>query len=180
MSSGDRFKDKVAIVTGGCCGIGRGCADVLADHGGQVVVLDVNDEVGTKLNHTNMHYIRCDMTKEDEIKNVIEEVVRKYGKIDCLVNNVGGHPGYTNIDELSVQSFKDLLNLNLVSYFTASKYALPHLRKTKGSIVNITSISGHAGTANSPSYCATKGGGISLTKALAIDEAKHGVRVNAC
>ncbi|XP_060586234.1 17-beta-hydroxysteroid dehydrogenase 14-like [Ruditapes philippinarum] len=179
MASGDRFKDKVAIVTGGCCGIGRGCVDVFADHGGKVAVLDVNDEEGAKIANDNVYFIHCDMNSEDEIKKAIEKVVEKYKKIDCLVNNAGKHPGNKSIDELSVDSFRDLLNLNLVSYFAACKYALPYLRKTSGSIVNITSISGHSGTANSPSYCATKGGGISLTKALAIDEAKYGVRVNA-
>ncbi|XP_060593663.1 17-beta-hydroxysteroid dehydrogenase 14-like, partial [Ruditapes philippinarum] len=117
----------------------------------------------------------CNMTKEEKLK---ELVVKKYGQLDCLVNNVGTHPGSKTIDELTVQSFRDLLNLNLVSNFTASKYALPYLRKSKGNIVNITSISAHSGTGLASSYCATKGGCLSLTKALAIDEAKHGVRVN--
>ncbi|XP_060593802.1 17-beta-hydroxysteroid dehydrogenase 14-like [Ruditapes philippinarum] len=187
MSSSDatrglRFYNKVAIVTGGCRGIGRGCVDVLAEHGGKIAVLDLDDEVGASFASVNtpgeIFYVHCNMTKEEEIKNAIELVVKKYGQLDCLVNNVGTHPGSKTIDELTVQSFRDFLNLNLVSNFTASKYALPYLRKSKGNIVNITSISAHSGTGLASSYCATKGGCLSLTKALAIDEAKHGVRVN--
>ncbi|XP_060585977.1 17-beta-hydroxysteroid dehydrogenase 14-like [Ruditapes philippinarum] len=178
-----RFRNKVAIVTGGCCGVGRGCVDVLVDEGGKVAVLDINDEVGTSLTSDGLpgelFFIHCDMNKEDDIKSAIEKVVEKYGHIDCLVNNVGTNPGSNPIDKLTVQGFRDLLNTNLVSYFAASKYALPYLRKTKGCIVNTGSIGSSAAALEMPSYCASKGGTIALTKALAIDEAKHGVRVNA-
>ncbi|XP_045194099.2 17-beta-hydroxysteroid dehydrogenase 14-like [Mercenaria mercenaria] len=177
-----RFKDKVAIVTGGVQGIGRGIVDVLAENGGKVVVFDIQDDVGSKMKSEGQGeiiYMHCDMTKEDEIKSCIQAAEKRLGKIDCLVNHVGFHPGSYTIDELSVQGFKDLLQLNLISYFTASKYALPYLRKSKGNIVNISSIGSPAAFRNSVTYVATKGGVTSFTKALAIDEAKHGVRVNA-
>ncbi|XP_045196097.2 17-beta-hydroxysteroid dehydrogenase 14-like [Mercenaria mercenaria] len=83
------------------------------------------------------------------------------------------------IDDISVQGFRDLLEINLVSNFTASKYALPHLRESKGCIVNISSNAASAAFKNSSTYCACKGGVSSLTRALAIDEAKYGVRVNS-
>ncbi|XP_045194076.2 17-beta-hydroxysteroid dehydrogenase 14-like [Mercenaria mercenaria] len=177
-----RFKDKVVIVTGGVQGIGRGIVDVFAENGGKVVVFDIQDDVGSKMKSEGpgeIIYMHCDMTKEDEIKSCIQEAEKQLGKIDCLVNNVGFHPGAYTIDELSVQGFKDLLQLNLISYFTASKYALPYLRKSKGNIVNISSIGSAAAFRNSVTYVATKGGITSFTKALAIDEAKYGVRVNA-
>lgn len=177
-----RFKDKVAIVTGGVQGIGRGCVDVFVEQGGKVAVFDINDDVGQAMKSDGpgeIMYFHCDMRKEEEVKNCVAETVKKLGKIDCLVNNVGCYYGHKSIDEISVQNFRDLLEDNLISNFTASKYALPHLRKTKGSIVNISSIGANAAFKNSTTYCATKGGVKALTKALAIDEAKYGVRVNS-
>lgn len=179
---GQRFLDKVVIVTGGCCGIGRACVDVFAENGGKVAILDLNDEVGAQFSKdgsVKLLYIHCDMTKEEDIKRAIGECFNKFGRIDCLVNNVAHHPGIATIDDISTDSFRDILNINLIANFTASKYALPYIRKSAGSLVNIASVSGVIANSASPTYCASKGGVISLTKALAIDEAKHGVRVNA-
>ncbi|XP_060596949.1 17-beta-hydroxysteroid dehydrogenase 14-like [Ruditapes philippinarum] len=157
-----RFENKVAVVTGGCCGVGRGCVDVLVEEGGKVAVLDTNDEVGMSLTSDNLpgeiYFIHCDMNKEGDIQSAIEKVIKKYGHIDCLVNNVGTHPGRNSIDNLTVQGFRDLLDTNLVSYFAASKYALLYLRKTKGCIVNIGSIGSSAAAFGMPSYCASKVG----------------------
>lgn len=180
--NGLRFKDKVAVITGGCSGIGRACADIFAENGGKIAVLDINDKVGQELSSQTVageyFYIHCDLKNEQEIKDAVEQVAKRYGRIDCLINNVGAYGGFQLIDDVTVEGFKDLLNLNLVSYFTASKYSLPHLRKVKGTIVNIASMAASAAMAGGVSYTASKGGVVSLTKALAIDEAKNGVRVN--
>ena len=101
------------------------------------------------------------------------------GRLDCLINNAGTHPPHKSIDEFSVDEFRDLLDLNLVSYFAACKYALPHIRKVRGSIINMGSLVGTMGQQLATIYCATKGGISAFTKALAIEEARHGVRVNA-
>lgn len=182
MATNFRFKDKVAIVTGGCKGIGRGCVDVLVENGGKVAVFDIDDSIGNTMEPDGpgeVFYIHCDMTKEDQIKAAVEATVAKYEKIDCLVNNAGWHPPPKTIDGFSSEEFRKLLDLNLIGYFLACKYALPYIRQTKGSVINIASGAFTLGQPDSVTYVATKGGVVGLTRALATDEGKHGVRVNA-
>ncbi|XP_064634390.1 17-beta-hydroxysteroid dehydrogenase 14-like [Lineus longissimus] len=180
-----RYKDKVAIVTGGSKGIGEGCVRVFVRHGAKVVFCSRGENEGRQLEEVvnktgpgESLYVKCDISKEDEIKNLIDTTVEKYGRIDCLINNAGWHPPFTRIDDFSADDFRSLLNLNLVSYFIAGKYALPHLRKTKGNIINMSSLVGQLGQLGSSTYVATKGGISALTRALAVDEAEHEVRVN--
>jgi NAD(P)-dependent dehydrogenase (short-subunit alcohol dehydrogenase family) len=125
------------------------------------------------------HFVRCDVTDPAEIEQLIEKTVDLHGRLDCLINNAGWHPDHRPIDKFSIEEFESLLRLNLVSYFAASKYALPHLRKTRGNIINISSLVGHMGQEWATIYVATKGAITALTKALAVDEARNGVRVNA-
>jgi NAD(P)-dependent dehydrogenase (short-subunit alcohol dehydrogenase family) len=125
------------------------------------------------------HFEQCDVSQPEQIRHLVEKTVEMYGRLNCLVNNAGFHPDHKPIDEFSVQDFEGLLRLNVVSYFAACKYALPYLRKTGGSIINIGSLVATIGQEWATTYVATKGAVSSLTKALAIDEARHGVRVNA-
>jgi NAD(P)-dependent dehydrogenase (short-subunit alcohol dehydrogenase family) len=94
------------------------------------------------------------------------------------VNNAGWHPAHKSIDGFSIEEFRALLQLNVISIFAACKFALPHLRKTQGNIINMSSLVGTMGQLHAGTYVATKSAIIGLTKALAIDEAAHGVRVN--
>ena len=110
--------------------------------------------------------------------NLIATVAR-YGQLDGLINNAGWHPPHKAIDDFSVNEFRDLLDLNLVSIFAACKFALPHLRRTRGNIINLSSLVGSIGQLHATTYVATKGAITAFTKALAIDEAEHGVRVNS-
>src|SRR5215471_12587923 len=180
------YKDKVTIVTGGSKGIGEGCVRVFVEAGSKVVFCSRGKEAGkaieaevNKKGPGKAEFMPCDVSKTDEIKKMIDATVAKYGRLDCLINNAGWHPPHKVIDDFSIEDFRSLLDLNLVSIFAACKFALPHLRKTKGNIINMSSLVGIMGQPGATTYVATKGGITALTKALAIDEAAHEVRVNS-
>jgi NAD(P)-dependent dehydrogenase (short-subunit alcohol dehydrogenase family) len=181
-----RYADKVVIVTGGSKGIGEGCVRVFAEAGSTVVFCSRGQAVGEALAREvtargpgTAHFVACDVSNVDEVRHVIEETVRLFGRIDCLINNAGWHPPHKPIDDFSVEDFRKLLDLNLVSIFAACKFALPHLRRSKGNIINMSSLVGVMGQAGATTYVATKGGITAFTKALAVDEAAHDVRVNS-
>jgi NAD(P)-dependent dehydrogenase (short-subunit alcohol dehydrogenase family) len=113
------------------------------------------------------------------VRNLIDTAVARFGRLDCLINNAGWHPPHRPIDQFSIQDFRDLLDLNLISLFVACKFALPHLRQSKGNIINMSSLVGAMGQLYATTYVATKGAITAFTKALAIDEAAHQVRVNS-
>ncbi len=178
--------DKATLITGGSKGIGSGCARVFVRAGAPVVICDIDEETGRALAQEltaggpgTCHFEPCDVREPAQLEGVVEQTVSRFGRLDCLINNAGQHPPHQPIDQFSVEAFRDLLQMNLVSVFAACKYALPHLRRTRGSIINLGSIVGAVGQWHATSYCASKGGVHGLTKALAIDEAEHGVRVNA-
>jgi len=185
-----RYKNKVAIITGGSRGIGKGCAEEFVRAGAKVVIC-CNDEAEGVSVAANLQtaasaigvgeasFVYCDVRKTDDIQNLIKTVVARYDRIDCLINNAGWHPPDKTIDEFTIQEFHDLLNLNLISIFTACKFALPYLRNTKGNIINMASLVGTMGQRLATTYVATKGAVVAFTKALAIDEAIHQVRVNS-
>eukprot|EP01111_Echinosteliopsis_oligospora_P019229 TRINITY_DN9188_c0_g1_i1.p1 TRINITY_DN9188_c0_g1~~TRINITY_DN9188_c0_g1_i1.p1 ORF type:complete len:217 (-),score=58.38 TRINITY_DN9188_c0_g1_i1:15-665(-) len=124
-------------------------------------------------------FIKCDVIKINELENLISTTYSRFGRIDCLINNAGTHPPHKTIDDFSTQDFRDLLELNLISIFNACKLALPHLRKSAGNIINMASLVGSMGQLHATTYVATKGAVVAFTKALAIDEAIHKVRVNS-
>ncbi|XP_062504266.1 17-beta-hydroxysteroid dehydrogenase 14-like [Corticium candelabrum] len=184
-ATGPRYQDRVVVVTGGSKGIGEGIVRVFCNAGSRVVFCARGEESGknleSELNRAShqVMFVRCDMTKHGDIENLINTTVKQFGRLDCLVNNAGWHPPVTRIEDVSVDDFQYLLNFNLTSYFVACKTALPHLRKTQGNIINISSLVATIGQLGSVAYVATKGAIISMTKALAVDEAKYGVRVNS-
>ncbi|MCP4617685.1 MAG: glucose 1-dehydrogenase [Bradyrhizobium sp.] len=180
-----KLSGKVAIVTGGSKGIGFGCAKVFAQHGAKVAIASRGQEAGEKAQgeladagHEAL-FVQCDVTSEADMRALVDTAVDKFGRLDCIVNNAGWHPPTESIDDVSVADFEELLRLNLTSTFMGCKFAAPHLRKTKGSIINMSSEVGMIGQAAAPRYVSTKAGQLGLTKALALDLAPDGVRVNA-
>ncbi|MFV2068599.1 MAG: glucose 1-dehydrogenase [Pirellulales bacterium] len=180
-----KLQDRVAIITGGSKGIGFGCAKVFASHGCKVVIASRGEEAGKaaeevlrEAGHTAW-FVPCDVTREEDVRAAIGRSVARFGSLHCIVNNAGWHPPAMTIDEVSVADYEQLLRLNLTSTFMGCKFALPHLRKTRGCIINMSSEVALIGQGAAPSYVSTKAGQIGLTKALAIDLAPEGVRVNA-
>jgi NAD(P)-dependent dehydrogenase (short-subunit alcohol dehydrogenase family) len=182
-----RYKDRVVIVTGGSRGIGLGCVQVFVREGGSRVVFcsrheaegrDVEAQM-TAAGPGSAHFVSADVSRVEDVRRVVDVAAEKFGRIDCLINNAGWHPPHRRIDDFSIEDFRSLLDLNLVSYFAACKFALPHLRKVKGNIINMSSLVGAIGQAGAATYVATKGGITAFTKALAVDEAADEVRVNS-
>jgi NAD(P)-dependent dehydrogenase (short-subunit alcohol dehydrogenase family) len=187
---GSRYADKVVIVTGGSSGIGKGCAYEFIRAGARVVVC-CNDEEGGATVARDLQelaraegqgealFVYCDVRQEEEVRGLIETTVARFGRLDCLINNAGWHPPHKPIDDFSVEEFRALLELNLVSVFTACKLALPHLRRVRGNVINMSSLVAQIGQHHATTYVATKGALTAFTKALALDEAANGVRVNS-
>ena len=178
-----RLKDKVAIVTGSSKGIGEGIARVFVKEGAKVVIVCRTESAGIKMADElgaaegKTIFIQTDLTHSDAIQNMVNKSVEAFGKIDILVNNAGYHIS-KNAEETSEEEWEFIQNTNLRSTFLCSKYCLPHLRKSKGNIINISSMVGVVGQPNAAAYSATKGGQIAMTKNMAIDYAPHGVRSN--
>ena len=166
----------VAIVTGTARGIGRASAEALIRAGAIVCGCDL--EPKSDLKSRRYHHRRADVGEPAEVEAFIAETIQQFGRLDVLVNNAGTHPPTRPIDEFSVEDFDWLVRLNLRSVFVACRAALPALRRRSGAIVNMASAVGLYGQEGAVTYCATKAGIIGLTKALAIDEAPNGVRVN--
>ena len=185
-----RYADKVVIVTGGSSGIGKGCAYEFVRAGARVVVCSNDAEEGAGVERDLQElaraegrgealFVYCDVVKEDDLRGLIDTTVERFGRLDCLINNAGWHPPHKPIDDFSVEEFRSLLELNLVSVFTACQLALPHLRRTRGNIINMSSLVAQIGQHHATTYVATKGAVTAFTKALALDEAANGVRVNS-
>lgn len=169
--------NRVAFVTGTAQGIGRGCSEALLDAGWTVAGVDMQDDPGDY--GDAYHHWRGDVRDAAGLAAIVEEAAARLGRIDALVNNAGVHPVSRVIDEVTVEDLERLLQINLVSVFVTCKAALPYLRREGGSIVNIASLVALVGQEQAVEYCATKGAITGITKALAIDEAPHDVRVNA-
>lgn len=180
--------NKIAIVTGGAQGIGRGIVDVLSSEGAKVCVADISKEHGeSAVNQINENggsamFVEADFEKSDVPEKVVSECVNNFGTVNILVNNVGIQPlsSYKNVEDTSEELWDSILNVNLKSYFLMSKYSIPHMRKNnKGSIVNISSVQGLQSMRLVPPYAASKGGVLSLTRQMSLDYASENIRVTA-
>lgn len=176
-----RFDGTVVVVTGGGSGIGRATAERFAAEGATVVICgrrrEKLDEVVDRTDGTVVAH-QVDVAVADQVTSLVDTVVRDHGRLDVLVNNAGIGPSGP-VPDVTREDWDTTLAIVLGGAFHASKAALPHLVETGGSIVNVSSVSGVGGDWGGAAYNAAKGGMTNLTRAMALDHAADGVRVNA-
>ena len=181
------FKNKTAIVTGAGQGIGKAIAQAFSHHEANVVIAEQDEEAGKEVVEwlkekgapaESLLFIPCNVAHEQEVRSLMDKTVERFGRIDYLINNAGISK-FTPFDELTVEGWDQVLNVNLRGAFLCAKFAAPHLKAThKGVIINISSTRAHQSEEDSEAYAASKGGLLSLTHALAISLGPD-VRVNA-
>lgn len=181
-----KLNGKVVVITGAAGDIGYSLTEAFIKEGAIPVLLDLNEsllfEMAKKLKLSKeMSIIRAlDMTCEEEVEDTIHEVIKKFGTIDIFINNAGIIGDVKPLDELSVQSFNHVMQVNVTGVFLGIKHVLPMMKKQNyGSIINMSSDAGKAGTGNLSSYVASKHAVNGLTKAAAVEGASYNVRVNA-
>lgn len=177
-----KLKGKVAIITGGSRGIGFSIAKVFSENGATVIITSKDSQ---KLEHSanqlnNTLPISADIRNEKEVRIVIEKTIEKFGKLDILVNNAGIFPKIRQLHEILEREWEDVLDVNLTGQFRFTKFAIPYLQKTSGTIINISSDAGlkaYEGF-NADAYTASKAALIVLTKCWALEYSKDRIRVN--
>jgi NAD(P)-dependent dehydrogenase (short-subunit alcohol dehydrogenase family) len=176
---------KVAIITGATSGMGRRTAERFMQEGATIVICGRRAELGQALAGSfgtdRCHFIRADVTREADVKGVIDACVSKWGRVDCLFNNAGASIADNGIETISVEAFDGVINSVLRSAMLGMKHVAPIMMAQKsGSIINNGSIAGHqAGYSSSLAYGAAKAGVIHLTRCVAMQLGEHNVRVNS-
>ena len=179
-----RLKDKVALITGGTSGIGEATALLFAKEGAKVTITGRDEKRGqavaerTMKDGGNAIFIRGDVCRAEECRHAVDETLRAFGGLDILFNNAGVFFPHTAVD-CTEEEWDLQIDVNLKGTFLMSKAALPHMiEQRRGVIINNSSGWGIAGGDAAVAYCASKGGVVLLTKAMAIDHGRQGIRVN--
>ncbi|KDP34634.1 hypothetical protein JCGZ_11952 [Jatropha curcas] len=181
-----RLEGKVALITGAASGIGECTARLFSKHGAQVVIADIQDELGHSLckeidrDGKYCSFVHCDVTKEEDVENALNSAVSKYGKLDIMFNNAGiigvAKP---NILDNEKAEFEKIISVNLVGAFLGTKHAARvMIPNRKGSIITTASICSTIGGVASHAYTSSKHGVVGLMRNTAVELGQHGIRVN--
>jgi len=178
-----RLDGRVAVVTGGCSGIGLATVRRFAAEGAQVVVADVDDERGPKVaEQAGGLFVHCDVTDREQVEATFRTAKETYGSVDVAFNNAGiSPPDDDSILDTDLDAWRRVQEVNLTSVYLCCKAVLPYmLEQGRGSIINTASFVAVMGAATSQiSYTASKGGVLAMSRELGVQFARHGVRVNA-
>lgn len=180
-----KLTDKVAIITGAASGMGRAMAILFAEEGARVVAADIDDTGGeetvNEINSANGEaiFIHTDISKPNEVENLVDAAMDKFSKIDILVNNAGIFMKMTPIEEIDESTWDRIYSVNVKGIFNGAKYVIPVMKKAGGGvIINTASMTGHRPGSMQSAYASSKGAAITLTMALAGELAPHKIRVN--
>lgn len=177
------MKDRIVVITGAGSGIGKACAVEFAREGAKVVAADINftgageTEKEISASGGNAYAFRTDVSDPASVMELVDYTIATFGRIDALINNAAIQVNKT-VEDITVEEWNRQMEVNVGGIFLCSKYFLPHLKKSKGNIVNMSSVNGFFVEPMCAGYCTTKAAIIGLTKAMAIDHGHEGIRVN--
>lgn len=181
-----RFDGKVALVTGGASGIGEGCVMAFAKGGAKVVVVDLNAELGetvvnaVKEAGSDAIFLRVDVSDPAAVEKMVADSVDAFGRLDIAVNNAGIGGEQSPVGEYGLEAWRKVIDVNLNAVFYCMRYEIPAmLENGGGAIINMASILGSVGFANSSAYVAAKHGVVGLTKSAALEYGKQGLRITS-